>query len=305
MTDMIVLEDVTKQYGEAEVVKNVSMHVGEGEIYGFLGPNGAGKTTVMKMILNLVKPTFGTIRVMGEPVLTDSCSYLKRIGSIIENPVFYNKLSAGRNLKLHCEYMGYYDDKRIEEVLEQVGLKGCGGKPVKEFSLGMRQRLGIARTLITKPKLLLLDEPINGLDPMGIKQIRDLLVNLKNTYGTTILVSSHIISEIEMIADTIGIINKGVVVKETAMEEVRRESVQYLEIHVDHVQKAVTALDNEYTDLNYKIISDSGIRIYQEMQLDEISKVLISAGVNILNMGYQNDKLEDFFIEMVKGGNER
>lgn len=302
MSDCIVLKGVTKTYGKAEVVKHVSMKVKEGEIYGFLGPNGAGKTTIMKMILNLVKPAAGSIMVFGEPVLETSTSYLQNIGSIIETPVFYRKLSAGRNLKLHCEYMGFYDDKRITEILDLVGLQGCEGKPVREFSLGMTQRLGIAKAILTNPKLLILDEPINGLDPIGIRQMRDLLVNLKDTYGTTILISSHIISEIEQIADTIGVIDQGILIKEVSMEEVRREAVQYLEIHVDNVSGAAAVLDQKFEQLNYKIISDTGIRIYHEVEQLVISRELVLAGVGILNMNYKNDSLEDYFLGMVKGG---
>lgn len=302
MADMITLEDITKKYEHAEVVKNVFMHIKEGEIYGFLGPNGAGKTTIMKMILNLVKPTSGVIRVAGEVILNNSCSYLQNIGSIIEVPVFYNKLNAEKNLRLHCEYTGIYDRKRITDVLELVGLSDCGKKNVGEFSLGMKQRLGLARALVAKPKLLLLDEPINGLDPVGIRQIRDLMVRLKETYGTTILVSSHIISEIEMIADTIGVINDGILMNEVSMEEVRREAVQYLEIHVDDVQKTAMILDRTHPDINFKIISDSGIRIYSEIQFDKISKDLVQAGVGLFHMTYKNDSLEDYFLGMMKGG---
>lgn len=299
MSDVIVLEDVTKRYGNEEVVENASMHVKEGEIYGFLGPNGAGKTTVMKLILNLAKPDYGNIRVFGEPVLPDSYTYLRYVGNLIETPCFYEKLSAGRNLRLHCEYMGIYEEGRIEQALEQVGLQGCENKIVGKFSLGMKQRLGIARALLAKPKLLLLDEPINGLDPVGIRQTRDLLVHLKEACGTTILISSHIISEIEQLADTVGVINKGRMLKEMPMEEIRREAVQYLEVHVNDVRKAAIALEERYGRLNYKIISDSGLRIYQDLPFDEISRLLVQAGVAILNMGSKNDTLEDYFFGML------
>lgn len=299
MSDVIVLEDVTKRYGNEEVVKNAFMHVKEGEIYGFLGPNGAGKTTVMKLILNLAKPDGGNIRVFGEPVLPDSCDYLRYIGNIIEAPCFYEKLSAGRNLRLHCEYMGIYEEGRIEQVLTQVGLQGCGEKIVGKFSLGMKQRLGIARALLARPKLLLLDEPINGLDPVGIRQTRDLLVHLKETCQTTILISSHIISEIEQVADTVGVINKGRLIREVSMDQIRKEALQYLEVHVDDVRKAAIALEERYGRLNYKIISDSGIRIYRELPFDEISMLLVQAGVTIMNMGSKSDTLEDYFFGML------
>lgn len=304
MSDIIILEDVTKSYKGTEVVKNVSMRVKQGEIYGFLGPNGAGKTTIMKMILNLAKPDMGNIRVCGEVILKDSYEYLRNIGSIIEYPVFYEKLTAWKNLKLHCNYMGFYDKKRIREVLDMVDLKGIDNKPVGEFSLGMKQRLGIARAMITNPKLLILDEPINGLDPIGIKQIRQLLVKLKASYGTTILISSHIIAEIEQLADTIGVIDKGILTKEVSMSEIQHDSLQYLEIEVNDIHKAATILDNAFDHLNFKIISDNRLRIYDTDLQADISKELVMSGVGILNMIYKNDTLEDYFIHTIMGGKE-
>lgn len=304
MSDIIILEDVTKSYKGTEVVKNVSMRVKQGEIYGFLGPNGSGKTTIMKMILNLAKPDTGNIRVCGEVILKDSYEYLRNIGSIIEYPVFYEKLTAWKNLKLHCNYMGFYDKKRIREVLDMVDLKGIDNKPVGEFSLGMKQRLGIARAMITNPKILILDEPINGLDPIGIKQIRQLLVKLKASYGTTILISSHIIAEIEQLADTIGVIDKGILTKEVSMSEIQHDSLQYLEIEVNDIHKAATILDNAFDHLNFKIISDNRLRIYDTDLQADISKELVMSGVGILNMIYKNDTLEDYFIHTIMGGKE-
>ncbi|WP_394924685.1 ABC transporter ATP-binding protein [uncultured Robinsoniella sp.] len=304
MSDIIVLEDVTKSYRGTEVVKNVSMRVKQGEIYGFLGPNGAGKTTVMKMILNLAKPDMGNIRVCGEVIQKDSYEYLRNIGSIIEYPVFYEKLTAWKNLKLHCSYMGFYNEKRIREVLDMVDLKGVDNKPVGEFSLGMKQRLGIARAMITSPKLLILDEPINGLDPIGIKQIRQLLMKLKSSCGTTILISSHIIAEIEQLADTIGVIDQGILTKEVSMSEIHHDCLQYLEIEVNDIHKAATVLDNTFDHLNFKIISENRLRIYDTDIQSEISRELVMAGVGILNMVYKNDTLEDYFMHTIMGGKE-
>lgn len=304
MSDIIVLEDVTKSYRGTEVVKSVSMRVKQGEIYGFLGPNGAGKTTVMKMILNLAKPDMGNIRVCGDVIQKDSYEYLRNIGSIIEYPVFYEKLTAWKNLKLHCSYMGFYNEKRIREVLDMVDLKGVDNKPVGEFSLGMKQRLGIARAMITSPKLLILDEPINGLDPIGIKQIRQLLMKLKSSCGTTILISSHIIAEIEQLADTIGVIDQGILTKEVSMSEIHHDCLQYLEIEVNDIHKAATVLDNTFDHLNFKIISENRLRIYDTDIQSEISRELVMAGVGILNMVYKNDTLEDYFMHTIMGGKE-
>jgi len=162
---------LTKAFKGRQVVSEVNMHVKKGEIYGFLGPNGAGKTTIMKMLTNLIKPTSGEIEIFGEKLTNTSFEVLKRMGTIIEYPIFYDQLTARENLSLHCEYMGYYDNKAIDHALELVKLHNIEGKKVKDFSLGMKQRLGIARAISTKPELLVLDEPINGLDPIGIKEL--------------------------------------------------------------------------------------------------------------------------------------
>ena len=303
MDEIIKLREVTKIYNRNEVVSNVSMDIKRGQIYGFLGPNGAGKTTIMKMLLNLVKPTTGIIEVFGETLNTSSCYYLKRIGNIIEYPIFYDKFSVMENLRLHCEYMGFYDYKEIDEVLKLVHLDKTGSKPVAEFSLGMKQRLGIARALITKPELLILDEPINGLDPMGIKEMRELFLKIKKQYNTTILISSHIITEIEQIADVIGIINNGKIIKEVTMKDVRKENLQYIEIQVDDLKKAVTILDSKFRTNNFKVISDSGIRIYDEtISPKNLCRELVLSGVNVYGVTSKSDNLEDYFMNLINGG---
>ncbi|PZM63929.1 ABC transporter ATP-binding protein [Paenibacillus dendritiformis] len=230
MEAVIQIHQVIKTFRGTETISNVNMNVNKGEIYGFLGPNGAGKTTIMKMILNLVKPSSGEIKVFNQPVLPTSYQYLQRIGSIIEYPVFYDRLTAKANLEFHCEYvLGYLDQTAIKEALEIVGLHGVENKKIHEFSLGMKQRLGIERAIVTKPEILILDEPINGLDPIGIKDIRELLLLLRDKYGITMLISSHIVSEIESIADTIGIIHHGKLIKEVKMEAIRRQHAGSLE----------------------------------------------------------------------------
>ena len=224
MKYIVKTNHLTKSFNGKEVVSGVNMHVKKGEIYGFLGPNGAGKTTIMKMLTNLIKPTSGDIEIFGEKLTDTSYEVLKRMGTIIEYPIFYEKLTAKENLLLHCEYMGYYKKDAIDQALQLVYLTNIEDKPVKDFSLGMKQRLGIARAIMTKPELLILDEPINGLDPIGIKEVRDLFKMLCKEYGITILISSHILAEIEQIADTIGIINNGRLVEEISMENINRNS---------------------------------------------------------------------------------
>ena len=207
MSYILQTNHLTKIIDGKELVTDVNIHVEKGEIYGFLGPNGAGKTTVMKMITNLWKPTKGTVELFGKTLETTSYEALKRMGSIIEFPTFYEHMSGKDNLQLHCEYMGYYNKGSIDEVLEMLNLREAANKPVKSYSLGMKQRLGIARAILCKPELVVLDEPTNGLDPAGMKQLRDLFKMLCSEYGITLIISSHLLSEIESIADTIGVIN--------------------------------------------------------------------------------------------------
>ena len=223
---------LTKKIGSKTLVTDVNIHIPKGEIYGFLGPNGAGKTTVMKMITNLWKPTSGTIEVFGEVLTPKSYEVLKRMGSIIEFPTFYDHMTGRENLQLHCEYMGYYNVDSVESALQMLDLTAAADQPVKSYSLGMKERLGIARAIMCKPELLILDEPTNGLDPAGMKQIRDLLKTLCSEYGITVMISSHILSEVESIADTIGIIHRGKMMKEIRMQDIEEMNLNYVELSV-------------------------------------------------------------------------
>src|SRR5690606_20055494 len=235
---MIQTHQLTKRYTVKPVINQVSMKIKEGEIYGFLGPNGAGKTTLMKMLLNLVKPTSGEIFIQNQPIRTGSYKYLKEIGSLIEYPIFYEGLTAHENLQMHCAYIGYKDQSHIKKRLDIVGLQQIERKKVKECSLGMRHCLAIGRAIVAKPKILILDEPINGLDPIGIKEVRELLIMLKQQYGMTILISSHIVSEIESIADTIGVLNHGELIEEISMHSLRDKQQSMIEMVVSDTKKA-------------------------------------------------------------------
>lgn len=216
----IVARHLTKSFGGKEVIHDCSLSVEQGSLYGVLGRNGAGKTTLFKLLLGLQHPTAGSSSVMGLDSIQDSAAILRRTGSLIETPVFYEHLSAIENLRLHLAYMEKEADPL--PVLEQVGLGDVGCQPVSEFSLGMRQRLGIARALVHQPEVLMLDEPINGLDPVGIRELRVLFLHLAKEKGITILFSSHILSEVEQLADHVGIMAGGKIIQEAAMEDLRR-----------------------------------------------------------------------------------
>lgn len=213
---------LVKCFGQNEVIKDCSMSIEQGTIYGFLGANGAGKTTIFKLLTGLLNPDSGSVEVLGQNMLSNRDKMLSQIGSLIETPTFYEHMSAGKNLEIHLSYMGNHGFK-IDKVLQMVGLSDIGDKPVVKFSLGMRQRLGIARALIHQPKILILDEPMNGLDPIGIKNIRELFLRLVKESGMTILLSSHILSEIEHIADKVGVIVDGKMVCESDLSLIKSE----------------------------------------------------------------------------------
>lgn len=299
MPYILQTNNLTKTIGGKDLVNRVSLHIKKGEIYGFLGPNGAGKTTVMKMITNLWKPTNGSIEIFGEILTPQSYEVLKRMGSIIEFPTFYNHMTGYENLRLHCEYMGYYKHGSIENALDMLDLTDAAQKPVKNYSLGMKERLGIARAILCKPELLILDEPTNGLDPAGMKQIRDLLKTLCEEYGITIMVPSHILSEIESIADTIGVINHGMMINEIGMKEIEKMSLAYIELTVANPKKAAYVLSEKLGLSNFKIIENNKIRIYdQHISTQELSKAMALNDVEVTALGKQSETLEDYFLKM-------
>lgn len=230
MNETLAVEtnNLTKTFLNAEVIKGCNMCVEKGSIYGFLGANGTGKTTMFKLLSGLLTPTMGTAKVFGIDVISQRNAVISEIGTLIETPIFYEHLSATENLEIHLAYMGKENDE-IDSVLSKVGLSNTANQPVSKFSLGMRQRLAIARAVIHKPKLLILDEPINGLDPMGIREMRDFFIELVKTQDMTLLISSHILTEIEHIADTIGVIVNGTIVQEVSMAKIKAEHPSGLE----------------------------------------------------------------------------
>lgn len=303
MTYVLRTNSLSKTIGEKKIITDVNIHIERGKIYGFLGPNGAGKTTVMKMITNLWKPTSGNIEVFGEILTPTSYGLLKRMGNIIEFPVFYEHLTGAENLHLHCEYMGYYSPDSVKNALKMLELTDAADTSVNKYSLGMKQRLGIARAILTKPELIILDEPTNGLDPSGMKAIRDLLKMLCQEYGITIMISSHLLSEIESIADTIGVLNHGRLIKEISMQDISDMNLSYIELNVDNTSKASYILTDKMQIKNFKIIGDNTIRVYEnKITPQAISKVLSMGNISIESLGRKSESLEDFFLNLTEEG---
>lgn len=302
MEYILETNELTKSYKKKMAVDHVDLHVKKGEIYGFVGPNGAGKSTILKMILNLIKPDSGEIKIFGETVGENNFEMLKRIGSIIESPYFYDKLTGRENLELHCEYMGYHNKGQIDHVLEAVSLTDIENKAVAHYSLGMKQRLAIARAILTKPQFLILDEPINALDPEGIREMRSLFRKLNEEWGISILISSHILSEVELIADTIGVIQKGCLLKEISMEDIHDYRTEYMEAEVSDTSRVGYLLEEKLGITNYKIISDKKIRIF-DMHISgtEISRLIIQGGIGLESIRKQKNTLEDYFFQLTEG----
>lgn len=285
------------------ILNDISLTVERGTIYGFLGPNGAGKTTLMKTLLNLIQADEGLIEVFGEQITSKSCNYLKMIGSIIENPVFYDHLTVKENLALHCQYLGIYDLAKIDQKLELVRLTDAKDKKVRNLSMGMKQRLAIARTLISEPELLVLDEPINGLDPFGIKEIRELLIQINREMGTTIFISSHIISEIETMCDVIGFIQNGCIIKEMTIHEIENESKKYIELTVEDACHATQIIDAELMIDNFKVIDETTIRVYDPViSQQQIMETFVSNHVSLVSINEKSGDLEDYFVKLINEG---
>ena len=300
MDYVVSTKGLTKVYGKHTAVDNVSLHIKRGEIYGFIGRNGAGKTTFMKMVTGLSTPTSGEIGLFGstgEAVKKQT----ERVGNLIEEPGLYPQLTGYQNLKCKCLALGIHKQGYIEELLAKVGLETAGKKKVKKYSLGMRQRLGIAMALVGGPDLLILDEPINGLDPQGIAEVRDILLKLRDEQNMTIMISSHILEELYKIADTFGIINKGKLIQELSKEELTAKCSDFIELKCDDTSKACPVIENMGIK-NYKVIGNDTIHIYEQLDnLGTLNKALANADVMVSLLNVVQEKLENYFLELVGG----
>lgn len=303
MQEIIKTTNLTKIYGKQKSVDNLNITVKQGDIYGFLGRNGAGKTTTIRMLLGLIKPTHGKIEIFGEDLFKNKKSILKRIGSIVEVPGFYGNLTAKENLKINAKIIGVHKKNAIEEALEIVGLEDESKKLVGKYSLGMKQRLGIARSLLHYPELLILDEPTNGLDPIGIKEMRRLIKTLAEERKITLLISSHILSEIEQLVDHLGIIHEGKLLEETEFDNLRKKNRKFLEFQVSNDNKATMLLENHFQIFDYEVHDEGNIRIFSHIgEQGAINKLFVQNDIEVNKIMMSEDRLEDYFTKLVGGG---
>ena len=290
---VIKTNNLSKIYFKNKVVNSVNMHVERGKIYGLLGKNGAGKTTTMCMLLNLTYPSEGEIFLFGKNPKKHSNEIYPKIGSIIETPGFYENLTAYENLEIIAKLRGDYNPFNISSVLEMVNLSQAKSKKFKDFSLGMKQRLGIAAAIMHSPELLILDEPINGLDPFGIKEIRALLKRLSHEFGITILISSHILSEIENLADVIGFMDNGVLIEEMSRDELFNRLDKFVEFEVSDIDLAV----NIFKELELRenidfTVNGNIIRLYSHLNMrDKFNAIFVKAGIDVKKVNLCEDNL--------------
>lgn len=300
--DRVSFNNVTKEFKNKAVLKGVSFNIEAGDIYGLIGENGAGKTTLLKLIVNLLKPTSGNIQVLGKEIKKDSYDYLRNIGALIDEPVFYKKLTLYENFKVHCEYLGFYDEEKLESVLKRVGLHNKKGRKIKELSFGEKQRLAIAYALITEPELLILDEPTNGLDPIAIVELREILLKLNREFNTTIIISSHAINELETLVNKVMFLKNGEIVEDGLLEEIKEKCSVYIEIEVEESSKALAILEKELNIRNMKLINKGTIRVYEALEeRKNILSTLVKNDVEVLSFNMVQISLEEYFIRKVRG----
>ena len=298
---VIKVEHLAKSFGSFQAVKDVSFTVSRGDVFGFLGPNGAGKSTTIRCLLSLIKPNAGKIELFGKSYTNSRSEILSKIGSIIEKPDFYKYLSAQKNLEIFARISGASVSKsQIGEMLEFVGLAGRGGDKIGGFSHGMKQRLGIAQTLLHQPDLIILDEPTTGLDPQGIVEIRNLILRLKNDQNKTILLSSHQLSEIELIANRMVIINKGKSIVEGEVQDLLNAQELVVHLEVDIVEKAKQVISSHFSNAQFVGESASELEVaIEKSQVPNLNKALIANDVMVFALEPKR-KLEDFFMKIVQ-----
>lgn len=300
MENILTTDRLTKTYGNYTALDNVSVHIPAGEIYGLVGQNGAGKTTLIRLIAGMQFPTTGSFSLFGVSSKTkEIASARKRIGGLVETPALQQSLSARENLKAQSILCGCPSSRSVDELLEFVGLSDTGKRKVKDMSLGMRQRLAIAVALVGSPDFLILDEPTNGLDPRGIVEIRELILRLNKERRVTVLISSHILSELSKLATSYGFIDHGRLVEEISAKELAERCRKKYVLTVSDVIKLPSVLDSQ--GLQYKIVDESKLEIYSEVTATQIFELAKSAGVRVIDWRCEEEDLEAYFINLIGG----
>lgn len=297
-------KNIYKKYGKSLALDNINIEIKKGEIYGFIGQNGAGKTTLLRVVTGLTTPTKGTVELFGQSSEKGLVKSIKRVGAVVESPALFPNMSAYENLELHRLQKGIPDKKCIDRTLKLVGLENTGRKKVVNFSLGMKQRLGIAIALLSDPEFLILDEPTNGLDPMGIVELRQLIKRLNREREMTVLISSHILSELHQLATRYGIIHKGRLLEEISASELNQKCRQYLRIKVDNPSKGATVLEAELNSTDFEIMPDGIIKLYSHLNdIQRVSLALTKNNLIIEHFSQAGDDLESYFAKLVGGVN--
>lgn len=301
MEYILTTDNLTKIYGEKRAADAVSLHIKKGDVYGLIGRNGAGKTTILKMICGLSTPTSGSVTFRGKTG-AELTSEMNKIGSLIESPGLFPKMSAYQNIKIKCILYGKNDDEYIKSLLKQVGLENVGKKPAQSFSLGMKQRLGIALALVGDPEFIVLDEPINGLDPQGIAEMREIIHNLSKERGMTVIVSSHILDELAKVADAFGIINNGKLIDEFTSQELQYRCNKYVLLKTDDVDKSVKVISDMGIS-SYEMLENGNIRINEEVEdTSKLIAKLVGEGIAVYELSTIQGTLEQYYLNRT-GGN--
>lgn len=299
---IIETRNLTKQYGTVKSVADLNIHVQKGRIYGLLGRNGAGKTTTMKMLLGLTRPTSGEVYIWKTPVHGNEKKLLPRIGSLIESPGFYPNLTATENLRIFATLRGVPDRNAIRQALDLVGLPYKDKKLFSQYSLGMKQRLAIALAVMHDPELLILDEPINGLDPIGIAEVRAFIRQLCDERGKTILISSHILSEISLLADDIGIIDHGALLEEESLAELESNSSRHVHFILSDTAQAARILECSFQEKQFSIQDDHNLQLYRlDLPVARVVAAFVENGIDVYEAHTCEESLEDYF-KRVTGG---
>lgn len=303
MSMLVKTSQLTKQFKDFKAVSELNLNVEQGDIYGFIGQNGAGKTTTIRLLLGLLSPTNGMVELFGEKMTNANIhKYLTRIGAMIETPGFYLNLTGYENLDLHRRMMNVKDKDSIQRALKLVHLEEIEGKKVKDYSLGMKQRLGIARCLLHDPELLILDEPTNGLDPTGIIEIRDLIIDISKKEGKTVMISSHILDEVEKMVNKIGIIHKGKLLVENTKDELLKNSMTSLLYKVNDMEKSINIIRENHLYDGDILIDENRFRIEtsNEVLNGQITKALVENGINVYESKIEVPTLENYFLQLVQ-----